>query len=302
MNKHTIWAYKYRPETLDTYICSGEFKNKFLTHIKNNDIPNLILYGKPGGGKSTLANILIKNINCESLYINASDERGIEVVREKITSFASFSSFSPLKIIVLDEADQLTSAAQLSLRNVIETFASKTRFIFTCNYIEKIIEPLQSRCEVHKIEPPTEKDVAKFAMHILNKESIEFQTPMLVEIIKKYYPDVRRIINTLQGSSINNELTTKQLISSSTIEEELLSLLSKLDKKIIKDIRQLLVDNEVRDYDNLYRTLYENINLYLPNQEEEVIILINEHQYKSLSVPDKEICFMSLICSIINLK
>jgi replication factor C small subunit len=143
---NTLWVEKYRPDILENYVGNENLKETISKYIEQNDIQNLIFYGPAGTGKTTLAKLLVKNINCDFIYINASDERGIETIRDKVSGFASTMSFKPLKVVILDEADFLTIQAQASLRNVIETFSKSTRFILTCNYIERIIDPLQSRC------------------------------------------------------------------------------------------------------------------------------------------------------------
>ena len=143
---HSLLVEKYRPQTLDTFVGNETLKGQLQKFIDQNDIVNMLFYGPAGSGKTTLAKLLVKNLDCDYLTINASDERGIETIRDKVSGFASTMSFKPLKVIILDEADFLTIQAQASLRNVIETFSRTTRFIMTCNYVERIIDPLQSRC------------------------------------------------------------------------------------------------------------------------------------------------------------
>jgi len=167
---NTLWVEKYRPDILENYVGNENLKETISKYIEQNDIQNLIFYGPAGTGKTTLAKLLVKNIECDFLYINASDERGIETIRDKVSGFASTMSFKPLKVVILDEADFLTIQAQASLRNVIETFSKSTRFILTCNYIERIIDPLQSRCQTLKIVPPSKADVTRHICKILTNE------------------------------------------------------------------------------------------------------------------------------------
>ena len=141
---HTILNEKYRPQTLDTFVGNEAVKDSLQRSLETGDIQHMLFYGPPGTGKSTLAKLIVKNINCDYIYINASDERGIETIRDKVSSFASTASFKQVKVVILDEADFLTLPAQASLRNVIETFSVHTRFILTCNYVERIIDALQS--------------------------------------------------------------------------------------------------------------------------------------------------------------
>ena len=158
--EHTLLVEKYRSSKLDEYVGNENIKKTISQYLDQNDIQNLIFYGPAGTGKTTLAKLIVQNLDCSHLYINASDERGIDTIRDKVSSFASAASFSPLKVVILDEADFLTIQAQASLRNVIETYSRTTRFIMTCNFVERIIDPLQSRCQVLKIIPPSKKEVA----------------------------------------------------------------------------------------------------------------------------------------------
>ena len=174
MREHKLYVEKYRSKVLDEYVGNDTLKQVIAKYIEQNDIQNLLLYGPPGTGKTTLAKLLINNINCDHLYINASDERGIETIREKVQGFASTASFKPLKVIILDEADFITIQGQAALRNVIETYSMSTRFILTCNFIERIIDPLQSRCQVLKIVPPSKGEVAKHVVTVLEKENTEY--------------------------------------------------------------------------------------------------------------------------------
>lgn len=292
--KHTLWVEKYRSQTLDEYIGNNELKNIISTWIEKNDIPHLLLYGKAGTGKTTLAKLIVNNIDCDHLYINASDENGIETIRDKVKSFASTATFRPLKVIILDESDFLTINAQASLRNIIETFSARTRFILTCNYIERIIEPLQSRCQLFKIEPPSKKDIAVHVSNILKKEEVNHTLNDLAEIINAYYPDNRKILNTIQQYTINNTLTLNKIEKTFDIKI-LVGLLS--DKDGFRKIRQYLVDNNISDFEPIYKELYEHIGVL----NGMVTITLADYQYKHSTVTDKEINFMACIASLINL-
>ena len=170
--KHSLWVEKYRPTTLDTYIGNEHLKSKVEVYLESGDLPHLLLFGKAGTGKTTLAKLLVKNINCDYLYINASDERKLEMVRDKVKNFASTIGFSDLKVIILDEADYITPASQAALRNLMETFSKHCRFILTCNYVERIIDPIQSRCQSFQIIPPSKTEVAKHLHNILVQENV----------------------------------------------------------------------------------------------------------------------------------
>ena len=300
-SENSLLVEKYRPSTLENYVGNENIKKSIAKYLDQNDIQNLIFYGPAGTGKTTLAKIIVKNLDCDHLYINASDERGIETIRDKVQGFASVASFKPLKVVILDEADFLTIQAQASLRNIIETFSRTTRFIMTCNFVERIIDPLQSRCHVLKIVPPTKKDVARHLAWVLDQEKIRYEMQDLVPLINQYYPDLRKCINTIQLSTIDNDLKLDQsiLVSSNYIDKVINELSNKAN---FKTIRQIIADANVDDFDELFKSLYTKASEYLPGKEGTASILINEHQYKANFRIDKEINIMSLIQQIINNK
>ena len=299
--ENSLLVEKYRPSKLENYVGNENIKKSISKYLEQNDILNLIFYGPAGTGKTTLAKLCVQNLDCDHLYINASDERGIETIRDKVQSFASVASFKPLKVVILDEADFLTIQAQASLRNIIETFSRTTRFIMTCNFVERIIDPLQSRCQVLKIVPPTKKDVAKHLNWICNEESITHNINDLVPLVNQYYPDLRKCINTIQLSTQDNTLKLDQsiLVSSNYIDKIIDELKGKAN---FKTVRQIIADANVSDYEELFKTLYERSSEYLPGKEGTVAILVNDHQYKANFRIDKEINTMSLISNLINNK
>jgi len=298
-NKHTLLNERYRPTTLDGYVGNEQLKTTIAKYLEQNDIQNYLFHGQAGTGKTTLAKIVINNLDCESLYINASDERGIETIRDKVVGFASVASFKPLKVVILDEADFLTIQAQASLRNVIETYSKSTRFILTCNFIERIIDPIQSRCQTFKIQAPTKSDVAKHLVNILETEKTSFDLEQIKSLVNQYYPDIRKMLNTIQASTIKNTLNLdKSTLVSTSYMSDVLKELS-LDQPNFTTIRQTIADASVSDFDELYRFLYDNSDKYLPNKQGTVAMLINEHQYQSNFRIDKEINAMSLIQSLI---
>ena len=307
---NSLWVEKYRPNTLENYIGNDHLKGTMKRYLEENDIQNLIFYGTAGTGKTTLAKLLVNNLECEYLYINASDERGIETIRDKVSGFASTMSFKPLKVVILDEADFLTIQAQASLRNVIETFSKSTRFILTCNYVERIIDPLQSRCQVIKIVPPSKGEVAKHVFHILSKENVQHNNEDLKFVVNHYYPDVRKMLNACQMScrvvavpdeqgipALELELNDKNLVSSNYVNK-VIELLP--NKKSFKQIRQVIADSNVQDFEALYKALYERIDEYT-SRPAEAIIIIEEYMYHSNFRIDKEINVMACISKLLDI-
>ena len=300
---HTIWNEKYRPNTLDTYVGNGIIKSTFQQYIDTNDVPHLLLYGDAGSGKTTLAKIVANTIAKDNyIYINASDENSVDTVRDKIKQFASSIGFGGLKLIILDESDYLTPNAQAALRNVIETFSKTTRFILTCNYIDKIIDPIQSRCQIFNIVPPSKKEVAQHLVKILEDESVNYEKDNLVTIINQSYPDIRRVINTTQRCVIGGVL---KLDESTLVEHNYLSSIldvlksNKNKKEKFDGIRQLLADNHVRDYNQLFRYLYDNVDTFSNGFVSTIILIIAESQYKDSFVVDHEINAMAMFIQII---
>ena len=292
--EHSLWVEKYRPTDLSTYIGNEHLKEKVKVYLESEDVPHLLLYGKAGTGKTTLAKIVVNNIDCDYMYINASDENKVDDVRNKIKTFASSVGFKSLKVIILDECDYLTPNAQAALRNLMETFSKHCRFILTCNYVERIIDPIQSRCQSYKVVPPSKKEVAQQIVEILDKENCLYKLDDVALIVNAGYPDIRRVINSAQRQIVDGKL---KIDTSSVIQNnyklQLLEMLSNGSK--LNDIRQLVADNSVTDYSELYRLLYDEVDNYGNGKQAECIMNIAEAQYQDVHVVDKEINFMSLI-------
>ena len=302
MKEHTLLNERYRPTDLSTYIGNPNLKSSIAKQLSQNDIQNYLFYGQAGGGKTTLAKIIVNNLDCDYLYINASDERGIETIREKVSGFASVMSFKPIKVVILDEADFLTIQAQASLRNIIETFSRTTRFILTCNFVERIIDPLQSRCQTFKIVPPTKKEIAVHLASICDKESISFEPSAIGKVVNKFFPDLRKMLNTIQASNVKSQLIIDDsLLVSTSYLSAILDELKKNKPNIIQ-IRKIIADSNIDDFEEVFRFLFETAEQYLPSKQGTVAILINEHQYKSNFRIDKEINIISLFQQIINIK
>ena len=306
MLKNTLWVEKYRPTTLDQYVGSDVLKNTFNEYLNSKDIPHLLLHGSAGGGKTTLAKIVANTIaDGNYLYINASDENSVDTVRDKIKQFASTIGFGGLKIVILDEADFTTPNFQAALRNVMETFSKNTRFILTCNYKDKIIEPIHSRCQTFFISPPSKKDIALMAKNILDAEGIEYDNKSLASVINLTFPDIRKIINTLQQSSVGKTLNVIDAeLMNNDLNISIVNLL--LDSKIKNDvdkfnqIRQLVADNLVRDFNPLYRFIYDSIDKFPKENRFLVLATIADAQYKDAFVVDHEINAMNALYTIIT--
>ena len=297
---HSLWVEKYRPMDLSTYVGNEHLKEKVKVYLESEDVPHLLLFGKAGTGKTTLAKIVVNNIDCDYMYINASDENKVDDVRNKIKTFASSVGFKSLKVIILDECDYLTPNAQAALRNLMETFSKHCRFILTCNYVERIIDPIQSRCQSYKVVPPSKKEVAQQMVKILNKESVKYKLDDVAMIVNAGYPDIRRVINSSQRQVVDNKLVVD--VSSIIQNDYKVQLLEKLSSGAsFKDVRQLIADNSISDYSELYRLLYDEVETYSNGKIAECIMAIAESQYKDVMVVDKEINFMSLIIELITI-
>lgn len=302
--EHTLWVEKYRPQTLSEYVGNETVKETIQQYLDNNDIPHLLLYGKAGTGKTTLAKLIVNTIKCDSMIINASDENNVDTVRNKVKNFASSMGFAGFKIIILDEFDYMTPNAQAILRNLMETFSKHCRFILTCNYHEKIIDPIKSRCQTFAITPPTKKDVAVQVTRILDAENIKYELKNVADIISSYYPDIRRILNTCQLQSAKGELKVDhQIMVESNFQTKLVDLLKANDDKrnMFMSIRQAVADNRLNDYSEMYSMLYSRVDEYAAGNTANVILTIAEGLSKDALVVDKEIVFMSTIIQILNI-
>ena len=299
---HSLWVEKYRPQSLSTYIGNEHLKSKVKIYLESGDLPHLLLYGRAGTGKTTLAKILVKNIECDYLYINASDENSVDTVRYKVRQFASTIGFKELKIIILDECDYITPNAQAALRNLMETFSKHCRFILTCNYVERIIDPIQSRCQLFQTIPPSKTEVAQRLNTILEEEEIKYELQDLKVLIDSNYPDIRRVINNAQRNVVNNEL---KLDIASIIQNDyklkLLKILETQNKKnAFKEIRQLLLDNKITDYADLFRLLYDNVDSYGKGHVAECILIIAKYEVSDIQVVDKEINAMAMLIELLG--
>ena len=300
--KHSLWVEKYRPTTLDTYIGNEHLKSKVKVYLESGDLPHLLLFGKAGTGKTTLAKLLVNNINCDYLYINASDENSVDVVRDKVKNFASTMGFQDMKIIILDECDYITPNAQAALRNLMETFSKHCRFILTCNYVERIIDPIQSRCQSFQIIPPDRKEVAVHLSDILQKEKINAKVDDIVTIVNSGFPDLRRVINGAQRQIVDGKLVIDEGMSiQNDYKVKVLEILKTQDKKnSFKNIRQVLADSKVTDFSDLFRLLFDTVDDWGKGHVAECILVLSQYQQSDAVVVDKEINIMAMFIEVLG--
>lgn len=303
MKEHSLWVEKYRPVDLTNYLGNDHIRKKIKNWIDEQDIPHLLFAGRAGTGKTTLAKMLIKNIECDYLFINASDENSVDTIRNKIKSFVTTISLKNMKIVVLDEADRITPQGQAALRNMMEQFSESSRFILTCNYGERIIDPIHSRCQSVDLSPPSMGQTAVHLVDILTKEGVDFDKMDVKTIVETYYPDVRKIINTAQMFSKGGqlELDDEQLIGSDVKIKILENLLgSGKTMKKFKEIRTLVHQNGVKDFSEIYSYLYEKIDSFPESVQPVIILAVADAQAKASFVVDQEINFASCIWKIME--
>lgn len=295
-----LWVEKYRPQVLEDYVGNEVIKNKIEDYLKQGSIQNLLFHGVAGTGKTTLAKLIAKNLNCDLLYLNASDERGIDTIREKIIPFASTMGFKDIKIIILDEADYLTPQAQATLRNTMETFSKSTRFILTCNYLERIISPLQSRCQTFEITPPSKIEVVEHVSDITAEEKLfDIEIEDVRKVVNTHYPDIRKIINTIQGSIVDGYVKIDDnSLKNSQLGDQIVDALEK--KLKLSVIRQILADSGAREFDGLFKVLYDSVSKYT-DREGEAILIIAKYQYEYTFVLEKEICIAAMLNKLLDI-
>jgi|TARA_R100000030_G_scaffold23579_1_gene16971 replication factor C small subunit len=301
--EHSLWVEKYRPQNLDSYIGNEHLTNKVKVYLDNGDIPHLLLFGKAGTGKTTLAKMLMNSIDCDNLYINASDVRRVDDLIPKVRTFASTVGFQSMKIIILDEVDFISPTSQAALRNMMETFSKHCRFILTCNFVERIIDPIQSRCQSFQIVPPERSQVATHLSTILKEENVEFDLDDIVTLVNASYPDIRRVINAAQRQVVDGKLTIdKQSIIENDYKLKLIEILKKDNKRnAFKNIRKLLADAKVTDFAEGFRLLYDTIDDWAVGHTAEVILTLAEGQRDDTVVPDKEINFMATMVKLLTI-
>jgi len=307
MSSHytTLWVEKYRPQNLDEVILSDEIKEHFKS--LNEDTPHILFYGPPGTGKSTMAKVIVKSLlKCQYLYINASDENGIDTIRNKVISFAQTRSIDGnKKVVILEEADGLTGESLRILRNVMEEYADTTRFILTANYLNRIVEPITSRCLLFKLIPDL-KSIVQRCVDILKSEKIsieEKQKYRLLKLIEKNGTDLRRTINDLQKFSISGSLIISEENQITDLANHVITSL--INKISTLEIRKKIIEAEKTfnaDYQQLMKEIFElvyNLDILAPVKKAAMLEL-GEYMYRDCQVLDKEINFFCCVLALEN--
>lgn len=302
VSDHSLWVERYRPRKFDDFIGNSIVKETLKLWLEKKDIPHLLFFSTPGTGKTSLGKMLTSLIPCDSLIINASDENGVDSVRNKVQDFCMTMGMHNLKIMFLDEADRLTPDAQGIMRNLMETYSQSTRFILTCNYKDKISPAIFSRCQSFEIKPPSKPEAMAHLIKILDIEKIKYDKKDVAFIISSYFPDLRKIINFAQQSSINGELKiAKANTTDQDYKTKLLELLKISNKAgIFDEIRQLVADAAFSNYEEVYRYLFDHVNEYAAIKAPEVILHLAEASYQSSLVFEREITFVAFMHRIIT--
>ena len=305
MQDQFIWVEKYRPNTIDECVLPQNLKDTFKEFVASGQLPNFLFCGTAGVGKTTVAKALCNEIGAEYLFINGSEESGIDVIRTKIKNFASSVSLTDSKkIVILDEADYLNpNSTQPALRAFIEEFSNNCRFIFTCNFKNRIIEPLHSRCAViefrtdGKDKPQVATAFYKRVEWILNGEGIKFEPKAVLELIQKHFPDFRRVLNELQRYSVSGNIDSGVMINVS--EESWNNLFLLLKDKNFKEVRKWLTKNSDIETTQLFSDLFNNANVKLkPDSVPQLVLILADYQYKAAFVADHELNKMAALTEI----
>jgi DNA polymerase III delta prime subunit len=300
-----LWVEKYRPQTIDECVLPQSLKNTFKQFITSGQLPNFLFCGGAGVGKTTVAKALCNEIGAEYLFINGSEESGIDVLRTKIKGFASSVSLSDAKkVVILDEADYLNpNSTQPALRAFIEEFSNNCRFIFTCNYKNRIIEPLHSRCSVidFKIEPNEKQQIAatffKRIVNILGQENITFDQKVVAELVTKHFPDYRRILNELQRYSVSGKIDSGILLN--ITEESFNDLVKNMKDKNFTEVRKWVAKNSDSDTINIFRQLYTSASAVMePASIPQLVLILADYQYKAAFVADHELNLMAALTEV----
>ena len=307
MNTDFLWVEEYRPKTIDDCILPTSLKTLFKSFIKKGELSNLLFSGTPGIGKTTVAKALCEELNCDWIMINGSEEGGIDVLRNKIKNFASTVSLSGgKKVVILDEADYLNpQSTQPALRGFMEEFHKNCGFILTCNYKNRLIEPLQSRCSTIDFSvPKAEKQKLaeqffKRVLDILSKEEVKFEPKAVAEVINKFFPDWRKVLNELQRYSASGRIDAGILVDLSDVNIK--ELMHFMKNKEFTNVRKWVVDNIDNDTTRLFRAIYDSLYTYLDGSSiPHAVVILGEYQYKAAFVADQEINTLACLTEIMS--
>lgn len=305
--ENSLWTERYRPKTIADYVCTPEFKKKIEYWVQKNDVKHLLLHEPDGGtGKTTLAKLIPSLLDATVLYINASQFNGIDVVRDRIYPFAMSGTFTKWKIVILDEADGLTTEFQKSLRPIMEQYSDNTRFILTCNTVEKILQPIRSRCDEFDLSTPPPNLILERLLYILDTEGIEYNKDDVKLVIRQFYPDQRSMLNYLQDNSERDKiLKLVSFDSAKTLTSDILSILKSnfSAKQKIDSVRIYLNEQKIRNFNSLYKYMYNNIEKVSDATGQNNILIIcsiADAQYKDYFVVDKEINFVAFLANLIK--
>ena len=303
MNEHMLWVEKYRPKKVEDCILPESIKTTFQEYVNRKEIPNLLLSGTAGVGKTTIAKSLCEEVGCDYIVINGSSERGIGVMQSQVMNYATSMSLSGgRKVVILDEADNLTPDAQKALRGMIEEVAVNCSFIFTCNFKSKILDAIHSRCTVidFKINGSKPKLAAQFFKRvewILEQEGVKYDKQVVAAVITKHFPDNRRVLNELQRYSISG--TIDKGILASVADVQLGDLIKALKEKDFSSVRKWVTNNLDSDAATIFRKLYDALyESLVPNSVPQMVLIIAKYQYQAAFVADHEINLMASLTEI----